>query len=425
MKKGKRLAALCLLAALLLAGCSTAPVLGGNVEELLRAPQAGQAQSEVLSALAAYTGGTPQLKYPRGGDEDDPMQFADFDGDGQQEAAVLYLPEEGTANVCLAVLEQTETGWQVASSAEGLAAEVAQLSMQSFREEGVQLLVGYANANLTDRYLAIYQYTGDGLTLLARQPYEQCLAVDLTGDGCADLAVAQAGQPGGVTLQFWTLRNGVFGQVQTLTFPQDVVGCDSLQASRYGSRRGLVADMRTSAGGWASVVLAVQNGHLAFWPQGIGQELLSQTARTVEDLAPRDLEGSGTVCVAQVRRTLLAEEGARRIYQVVWYNYLLPEVPQTQFGVYDSATGLFVRLPTVWSDGRITLEVDADTGIWRVRTTEDDTLLMSVRTAEEGETLGNYVRLAGRDGVQVMAYFTAACTDAQRTLIASSCQYLT
>ena len=139
MKKGKRLAALCLLAALLLAGCSTAPVLGGNVEELLRAPQAGQAQSEVLTALAAYTGGTPQLKYPRGGDEDDPMQFADFDGDGQQEAAVLYLPEEGTANVCLAVLEQTETGWQVASSAEGLAAEVAQLSMQSFREEGVQI----------------------------------------------------------------------------------------------------------------------------------------------------------------------------------------------------------------------------------------------------------------------------------------------
>lgn len=414
-------------AALALSGCSTAPALGGNVEELLRAPQAGEAQSRVLEALAAHTGGTPQLKYPRGGDEDDPMQFADLDGDGAREAAVLYLPEEGSANVCLAVLEQEGDSWHVAAEAEGLSSEVAQVALASFQPGGVQLLVGYANANLTDRFLALYRY-GDGrLELVARQAYEQCLAADVTGDGCADLVLAQTGAPGGVQVQFWTMQQGALGHVQTLALPGEVVGCDSLQYSRSGLRSGIVADVRLASGGWACALLTVNGSRLALWPAG-EQSLLPGTERAVSQLTPRSLDGSDTVSVAQVQRMLaapaegLAGAGERRLYQIAWWDYLVPEAPLEQFGVYDTATGLFVGLPTRW-EGAVRLEADGRTGAWHVRRSEDGALLMSVRVSAGAGAGGLYEELAARDGVTVRVYFSAVCSEAERHAVRTGWQY--
>ena len=61
----------------------------GNVEELLRAPRQSEQQNAVQTALNNYLGESLQLKYPRGGSEPDPVIFADFDGDGAGEAAVL------------------------------------------------------------------------------------------------------------------------------------------------------------------------------------------------------------------------------------------------------------------------------------------------------------------------------------------------
>ena len=78
-KKRRAHALLAALLALVLSGCSASPLLGSNVEELLRAPQTGQLQSAVHKALSSFLGKTPQLKYPRGGDEMDPMQIGDLD----------------------------------------------------------------------------------------------------------------------------------------------------------------------------------------------------------------------------------------------------------------------------------------------------------------------------------------------------------
>lgn len=417
---------LLLPAVLALAGCNAAPGLGGNVEELLRAPQAGARQSAVQRALATHTGGTPQLKYPRGGEENDPMLFVDLDGDGQEEAAVLYVPEgAGGGNVHLAVLEQEGDAWRVASSAEGLSTEVAAVQQCAFLGQGRQLAVGYANSNLTEPYLAVYQYDGSQMTLLYRQAYGQFLAEDVTGDGLDDLIVAgQIGQPGAVSLQFWTLQNDGFRQVQTLAFPEDAVGCEGLYASWYGQRSGVVADLRLSSGNWGCVVLGVQGGHLAFRSQGAGQGETAPATRTVQQLYPQDLTGTGTVYVAQVRRTVALDDAARRLYLVAWYNYLLPEAPLAQFGVYDSGTGLFVRLPTIWENGSVTLEADAQTGAWRMVRAEDGAVLLRVRTAEESQSPGAYEELARRAGSKVLVYFGTGCTVAQRQLVRAGSQYL-
>ena len=94
----KKIAAL-LLVPVLLAGCSAA----GDVETLLRAPQLSGESAALQKALNNYLGGSATLKYPASGDFLSPFAFGDWDGDGTDEAAVLYTTDTTSSNVWLAV----------------------------------------------------------------------------------------------------------------------------------------------------------------------------------------------------------------------------------------------------------------------------------------------------------------------------------
>ena len=98
MKQTKQKLALALVfSALLLTGCSSY----GDVETLLRAPQLSGESSALQKALNSYLGGSATLKYPASGDFLSPFAFGDWDGDGEDEATVLYTADTTGSNVCL------------------------------------------------------------------------------------------------------------------------------------------------------------------------------------------------------------------------------------------------------------------------------------------------------------------------------------
>ena len=167
-----------LLCALVLSGCS-APFGATNVEELLRAPQPSAQQSAVQKALNSYLGETLHLKYPRGGTEMSPLLFADLDGDAVDEAVVLYVADSKGQNVHLAVLENKQSAWEVTYEIEGLSTEVASVETAQLTGNGVQLLVGYATATISDKYLSVYDYQDETITRVYEQAYTQYLAADL------------------------------------------------------------------------------------------------------------------------------------------------------------------------------------------------------------------------------------------------------
>ena len=132
-------AACALAAALLLSGCSA--VTGSDVESLLRAPQASGETSAVQKALNSALGVTATLQSPASGDFLSPFLFGDWDGDGQDEAAVLYTLDASAGNVYLAVLEPTEeNGWRVTQTAEGLSSEVESVNTAQLRRDDPEFL---------------------------------------------------------------------------------------------------------------------------------------------------------------------------------------------------------------------------------------------------------------------------------------------
>ena len=78
-----------LLAVCLLCGCS----LATDTEALLRAPQLSGESRALQKALNSYLNSAVTLKYPNSGDFLSPFAFGDWDGDGQDEAAVLYAAD--------------------------------------------------------------------------------------------------------------------------------------------------------------------------------------------------------------------------------------------------------------------------------------------------------------------------------------------
>ena len=237
-----------LLFSVLLAGCNALPGENLQVEELLRAPRLSGDYGAVQTALNDWLGESAQLKYPMQGELLSPFLLQDLDGDGQQDAAVLYTTAQST-NVCIAILQRDDTGaWQVRQSVEGLADTVENVRLAQLRAgDDCQLVVGYVAAQ-GDHYLAVYAYNDGQLSTILEQSYEQYLVEDITGGGSQDLILMSTQEDGGVQIELLTVdKEGGFRQAAVMGLSADrFSGCASVAAGLGSDRRNyLVLD------GWA------------------------------------------------------------------------------------------------------------------------------------------------------------------------------
>ena len=182
----------------LLSGCSFPLTENMQVEELLRAPRLSGDYGALQNALNEWLGESAQLKYPMQGDLLSPFLLQDLDGDGEQDAAVLYTTAQ-TSNVCIAFLQRDDDGvWTVRKSIEGLADTVDNVRLAQLQDGGaVQLVVGYL-ASQGDSYLAVYSYEHGEVNAILEQSYEQYLVEDITGGGNEDLILMSTLEDGGV-----------------------------------------------------------------------------------------------------------------------------------------------------------------------------------------------------------------------------------
>ena len=390
----------CVLLCLLLAGCSM-PGEQVQVEELLRAPKLSGDYGDVQTALNDWLGESAQLKYPMQGDLLSPFLIHDLDGDGQQDAAVLYTTAQ-SSNVCVAILQKGSDGmWQVRQNVEGLADTVDSVGLAQLQPgDASQLVVGYVAAQ-GDHYLAVYSYTDGELSTILEQQYQQYLVEDITGGGSQDLILMSTLEDGGVQIELLTVdKEGSFQQVAVMGLSADrFSGCASVAAGvGADGRHYLVLDGWTGISGnnLASVLLYFDEDTQQMVPadQISTEKLYTASLRNVPSLVSQDLDGDGIVEIPTQpdEAGLLNMSQSRRMDFIVWMDYTSLN-PEKSFGLLDEETNCYIELPMEWEGNLKLTDSEQYDGAVELRTVDEDELVMTLRLVRTTSSLKGWTRL--------------------------------
>lgn len=181
---------LCLMAVLLLTGCSVA-----TVDQLYCLPKRSEQYSNLQSAIDSAMSG---LSYsaPQSGENRQTVQQADLNGDGVEEY-LLFARGGEDRPLAILIFRQGEQGYVLTETltSNGSAFDrVAYVDMDD--RPGVELVVGRQVSDQVLRSVSVYSFGGGQSEQLLATNYTQFLTCDLDADGCNELTVLRPGDDG-------------------------------------------------------------------------------------------------------------------------------------------------------------------------------------------------------------------------------------
>lgn len=190
MKKRGLLLSIMMSGSLMMGGCNFLP----EPTSLIQAPVKASAKSNVEQSLDAiakrFLPKGSELTIPNGPIGTNSILTSDFNGDGQEEAVVLYQSKEAKNQVGVYVLTKKKGNWEKIYAKKGSGYEISWASVADVTGDGKQeLLLGWKVGSLAGNVLEVYTWEKNNFKLLQKVNYHQLEAIKIKDEPKTRLAV--------------------------------------------------------------------------------------------------------------------------------------------------------------------------------------------------------------------------------------------
>jgi len=337
----------CLLLIVLLAGCSVR-----SADELYALPRQSdiydnlqQAIDQVMVNGAAYSG-------PQTGSNQQAVQLADLDGDGQDEA-VVFMKTTGDKPLKAYIFDREDDMFRNTAVIEGDgsefdAVEYAQLD----GEPGLEILVGRRLSDQIVHSLGAYAYRQGRHVELMNANYSEFRVTDLNCDDCRDVFIlrTEANERGGVA-EIYHYKNGLMQRDQEANLS---VGAKQVKRILTGYvAQGIPAVFVASAYEEDTVITDI----FAYVGQNFCNVAVhadsgfsAQTVRSYHVFAT-DIDEDGVIELPMPNVLPSATAGEGTFWSIDWYNLLPDGGRSMKLSTYhDYSAGWYLVLPAQWYD---------------------------------------------------------------------------
>jgi len=192
-----KLLGLIVLVALVNTGCIG---LNSSVQGLLKPPKLPVQLEEIKQVVSSRY--ETELKYinPIKGEHTNSTQFVDLDNDGVDEVLIFHKMERASAPLRVMLLYQTEYGWQMNETIEGIGFDISRIEYSDLNADGkMEILVGWQGGNTTKKGLSIYSYDSGILEQSFETSYTEFAVGDMSGNGQLELLIIELDRTEGVS----------------------------------------------------------------------------------------------------------------------------------------------------------------------------------------------------------------------------------
>ncbi len=364
--------ALTLTLAMLLCGCS----MGVSVEELFTLPQLPEEYAGLSLALEELLESGYEYVTPESGENIEPIQMVDLDGDGEK-SAVVFLRRSGDENpLKILVLEPDGDSYQRVCTIESRGSGVDCVLYRDMTGDGAkELIVGWRGAG-EERTATVYRVGRDCIPLV-HCDYSRFVTLSYSDSDTPCLITIHSDERKSLSADVYQWSSGVMSRVLRLTLSGtiDDLRRGSLVCGTTDRRDPALFITTINENNEAATQMVVQStGTVWSDTVPVGQRLHVSTVypsggyrNTVFaycGLEPQDIDGDG---ITEVPCAASGQEGVSRYYPdgvlVNWWRCAASGAADVGAVTYHCATaGWYLTLPSQWWDVASVTSAHAATG---------------------------------------------------------------
>lgn len=359
MRNRIRAVASCLVAALMLTGCTMR-----TVGQMYQLPKRSEDYSNLQSVMDKAMAGL-KFSAPISGDNQQSVQMVDIDGDGAQEYLVFC---KGSAELPLRILvfDRVNGTYTHIDTIENNGADFDQVEyIQMDDNPGFEVVVGHKISDLLTRSVSVYTFSGGESERLITTNYRKFLAVDMDGDRKSELFVLHSGQLGsdlGVA-ELYSLKDGIVERSNEVSLSTSVDKLKRVLVGKlYDGKQAIFVATSVEDTSLVTDVYTIADQHLVNAvkadPQGMGTQTLRNYYIYADDIDNDGVTELPRIITTRPLGNVWTSEPSKL---VLWYAMgSNGNTIDKLYTYYNAAGGWFLKIDSKLAP-RITVEVESNT----------------------------------------------------------------